>query len=206
MKRLCVSLTILLAGLFAVSSTASAATVVKMDMPDLVAQSDAIVIAQVVEYSSQLEEDGRVYTTITFRTDEVLKGQPGEEFTIRQVGGRDGDIATRAPGMPTFEEDEEVFLFLTHHQSTSVVTGLSQGKFHIAIGPDDQTRFVVPQIHGIHLVERGTTADERSEAVKAQGPHLSLQDHASVFRQVHEFQTFRRQVERTIEWQNEAVQ
>ncbi len=191
-------------------ATATAATVVKLDMPNLVASSDAIVVAEVTEIDSELDADGRVYTTIEFSTDDVLKGEPGESFSIRQVGGQHGDIATRAPGMPDFERGEEVFLFLSNFETHPVITGLSQGKFRVAVGPDDETRFVVPQLHGVHLVDpkdaprqAAPGGDEATDELQVQAPPFDMSSHAEVFRQVHEFGAFRQQVEVTIEAQRE---
>lgn len=195
------------------ASTATAATVIKLDMANLVANSDAIVVAQVTEMESSREEDGRVYTTISFATDEVLKGNPGDEFTLRQVGGVDGDIATRVPGMPQFEPDEEVFLFLTNVDDQPVITGLSQGKFQIAVGPDKDTRYVVPQLHGVHFVNPADqpgsepAGDPGAEAVKPnlEPPPVDISSHAEVYRQVHQFDAFRQRIKSVIEKQQESA-
>lgn len=197
------------------ASSAGAATVVKHDLPTLLANSDTVVVAEVTNTESKLEEDGRVYTTISFRTDEVLKGRAGKAFSIRQVGGRAGDLATRAPGMPEFTVNERVFLFLDNFDEHPIVTGLSQGKFQIAVGPDEKTEFVIPQLAGLHLVQpedlppranRGSDAsdDTKSPSLEAKPPRVNVKDHAQVFRQIHEFNTFRQQVIEVIEDQREA--
>ncbi len=203
---------------FVLTSSASAATVAKHDLTTLVDQSDTVVIAEVTTTDSTLEDDGRVYTTIEFRVAEVLKGQAGKKFSMRQIGGRADGLATRAPGMPEFTKGERVFLFLANFDEHPIVTGLSQGKFQIAVGPDEETEYVVPQLHGLHLVQpkdlppRRTAEDAdspdaaKSPPVELKPPTINVQDHAQVFRQVHEFRTFRQQVQQVIEQQHEATE
>ncbi len=197
MTRLVFFLTVALTALVLLANTAVAATAVKLDMPHLVERSEVIVVAQVTALESKLEEDGRVYTTIHLQTEEALKGQPGKEFSIRQIGGRDGDVATRAPGMPDFDEGETVFLFLRNVDTFPVVTGLSQGKFSIAVGPDDSTRYVVPQVDGLRLLDPKEAPRRRGE--DSQPLSTDLMDHRATFQQVHEFDAFRDRVQELID-------
>lgn len=147
--------------LLALTPPAIASTVLQLDMQSLVANSDQIVIGRVANLESYLEKDGRVYTAITIDVDESLKGQPDKQLVIRQIGGRTDDLATIVPGMPDFKPQEEVVLFLELHQAKKqqpdlkipVITGMSQGKFTVAIGPDDKTRFVVPHLAGVHRIQ-----------------------------------------------------
>lgn len=134
--------------------SAFASTVLRLDMQSLVANSDQIVHGRVANLDSYIEQDGRVYTNITIDVDEALKGQPGHQVTIRQIGGRTGDLATIVPGMPDFKPSEEVILFLERipSQPMHVVTGMAQGKFSVAIGPDDKTRFVIPHLGDLHRI------------------------------------------------------
>lgn len=77
-------------------------------------------------------------------------------LTIKQIGGRTRTLATHVPGMPSFEVGEEVVLFAERPKQLQhfVITGLSQGKFHIALGPDSATKVVVPRLGDVSLVER----------------------------------------------------
>ncbi len=188
-------------------STATAATVLKHDLDSLVRHSDAIVIASVANVEARRHDDGRVYTTVTLEVEEILKGQQRETITIRQVGGRDleADIATVVPGMPQFEPQERVFLFLNEgSDARPTVTGLSQGKFSIALGPDESTEFVIPRLSGLHLI-----ADHR--AIRgAPEPSLPPEElaerHHQIFDQVHELSAFQRDVERIIDLHHEVGQ
>jgi hypothetical protein len=182
-------------------TTAAAATVARLDMDGLVERSDAIVIARVTSIEARRHDDGRVYSTIELQVQETLKGSQQTTLTIRQIGGRDleADIATYVPGMPEFEVEERVFLFLREGRGeTPSVTGLSQGKFTIAIGPDNGTEFVIPRLSELHLIDDPHARQDRPSATT---PSSEL-GHRTLFHQVHDLASFRRHVEELIELQS----
>ncbi len=203
MRWLCFTLIALVATAGVLISTAGAATVVKLDLPRLVSHSDVIVVADVIDTNAERGESGRVYTTITFRTDDTLKGQPGKEFSIRQAGGTDGDISTHVPGMPHFAPDQRVFLFVSDFDDRAVVTGLNQGRFDVVVDDDKTNQYVVPRLQGAHLVAPGDSpeATDDREAAKKQ---LRIRDHNSLFGQTHKFEAFRHQVQEVIDGQESS--
>src|SRR5699024_10939291 len=89
--------------------------------------------------------------------DESLKGEEKEVIIFRQLGGwdRENDLVTLVPGMPQFQEEERVLLFLHQAQPhfSPSVTGLAQGKFQIARGPDESTDFVIPNLQGLQIIQ-----------------------------------------------------
>lgn len=189
-------------------STALAATTVRLDMSGLVGQSEAIAIAQVTEIESELAADGRVYTTISFSTHEVLKGRIDESFQLRHLGGRADGVTTRVPGMPQFQSKERVFLFLRHVDDAPVITGLSQGKFQIAVGPDGTTDYVIPDAVDQHLVDperiqQRRDVDKADDGVerRLQADTVDAKDHTDLFGRIHNFDDFVDRVESEIERQ-----
>ena len=183
---------------------ATAATVLQLDLSQLVANSEAIVVAQVSETSAELEDDGRVYTTISLEAQDTLKGHLPDEFSIRQVGGRDGDITTHVPGMPQFFDGERVLLFLSNIDDHPVITGMSQGKFRIAEGPDGETDFLIPQVGDNHLIDPEQSPAPPTDAPDAPSPpQLESNDHGDIFDRVHRYDEFRAQLEAIIEYQGE---
>ncbi|MFW5968537.1 MAG: hypothetical protein ACOCV2_13520, partial [Persicimonas sp.] len=156
---LCAGLIVMLA-----STAAFSATVLKLDLESLVANSDQIVEGQVVETESRVEE-GKVFTYTTIEVEEGLKGsEAGETITIRQIGGRTDELATRVAGLAHFERGEKAMVFLERPgaEASPVVTGMSQGKFEIAVGPDNTTPYVVPRLGDVSLLEpvEGELEDE----------------------------------------------
>lgn len=149
---------LIIAIVVALASTAGATTALKLDLESLVANSNAIVLGNVTEVRS-FKKEGRIFTETTIAVDEAWKGDATEKVTIRHPGGRIGDTVTRVYGLPGFETDERVVVFLSRARtpegeeaSPYTVTGLRQGKFHVATGPDASTQFVVPRIGDMQLL------------------------------------------------------
>lgn len=147
---------------FAGATSASAATVMRLDMQSLVANSDQIVEGEVTEVEARVE-NGRVYTYTTVLVADAFKGaENGESVTIKQIGGRTPDLATRVAGSPHFQSGERVIVFLEKSRADAppVITGMSQGKFHIALGPDNVTPYVVPYLGDLALAAPAPSAVE----------------------------------------------
>jgi hypothetical protein len=137
------------------SATLWASTVLKLDLESLVANSDQIVDGKVTQVKSKVE-DGKVYTYTELEVEDGMKGvATGETVTIKQLGGRTEDLATWVPGVPHFQSGERVIVFLEKStpQALPVVTGMSQGKFQVSLGPDNVTPYVVPFLGDLGLVQ-----------------------------------------------------
>lgn len=141
-----------IAVLLLISESGWTTTVLKMDLPALVQESDSIVQGQVERVEAQWDEQRKtIFTYISVRVLEQLKGEPGQVVLIRQIGGKVGAMNLSILGMPAFRSGEEVILFLKRNtEATYHVVGLSQGKY--AIGSD----FAVANVSGIELVDRKT--------------------------------------------------
>ncbi|MGM0557495.1 MAG: hypothetical protein ACQEVA_14015 [Myxococcota bacterium] len=180
-----------------VCSSATAATVLRLDMQSLVANSDKIVYGTVESVESRLEK-GRVYTYTSIKVDQSLKGDPGESLMIRQLGGETEELATWVAGMPRFSEGEQVITFVeeTRDEGYHVVTGMMQGKFDVVVGPDGATRHVVPYLGDISLVDRiepagGVPGDSGSDADNGEvGPQLQSAEPSDLYRSIKSFDFF----------------
>lgn len=145
--------------------TASATTLLKLDLKTLTAKSETIVQGTVSEITF-VREEGRIYTYVTIAVEEVLKGDDAQKSVeFRVLGGKMDDLITIVHGTPEFSKDEEVLVFLERPLADKplVVTGMVQGKFHIARGPDDSTLYVVPNINGTPLVKRLEVKDKQGQ-------------------------------------------
>ena len=115
------------------ASSATATTVLRMDLPDLVNRADHIVQGRVGQiYVDWDAERNLAFTYISVNVDDPMKGARRSTVLIRQVGGRVGKISMHVAGMPTFSQGEEVILFLNDlHNGTFMVVGMNQGKYQI---------------------------------------------------------------------------
>jgi hypothetical protein len=151
------------------ASYAAATTVQKMSLRDLAKKSDAIVLARVEDETARYDANKEIYTYITVRVLDPVKGPKKDELiTIRQLGGTVDKIASIVPGMPTFKKGEEVVLFLTGKDGAGYpwVMGLQQGKYSVTADEKGE-KHVRNEIDGLVLVSPGGKPSE-AEAGSAQ--------------------------------------
>lgn len=151
------------------ASYAAATTVEKMSLRDLAKKSDAIVLARVEDQSARYEANKEIFTYITLRVLEPVKGPKKDDvITIRQLGGTVDQIASIVPGTPNFKKGEEVVLFLTQKDGAGYpwVMGLQQGKYSVSEDEHGQKN-VRNEIDGLALVAPGGKTTE-ADAGKAQ--------------------------------------
>lgn len=152
------------------ASIAAATTVEKMSLKDLAKKSDAIVLARVEDETARYEANKEIFTYVTLRVLEPVKGPKKDEvITIRQIGGTVGTIASIVPGTPKFTKGEEVVLFLTKRDGAGYpwVMGLQQGKYNVS-ADDKGVKQVRNEIEGgVTLVSPGGKASD-GDASKVQ--------------------------------------
>jgi hypothetical protein len=98
-----------------------------LDLRELTAAAEQIVVADVLRTASDWDAAHRtIHTTIDIMVRDSWKGPPpaNGRITLRQLGGRVGDIEMSVHGMATFAAGERVLLFLER----SRVVGMAQGK------------------------------------------------------------------------------
>jgi hypothetical protein len=148
------------------TSFASATTVEKMSLRDLAKKSDAIVLARVEDETARYDANKEIYTYITLRVLEPVKGPKADAvITIRQIGGTVGDIASIVPGTPSFKKGEEVVVFLTKNDGAGYpwVMGLQQGKY--SVSADEKGRKNVRnEMDGLRLLSPNGKATEGEAA------------------------------------------
>lgn len=134
------------------AAPAFATTVARLDMEQLVQRADVIVQGHVQSVYSQWDEARRlVFTYISIRVDEPLKGERRQLVLIRQVGGTVGTIQMSIAGVPQFKSGEMAIIFLKRQgDSTFQVVGMNQGLYEII---DD---FAVSNVFGVDLIDSKT--------------------------------------------------
>ncbi len=114
---------------------AESAVVLKLPLEKMVSSASMIIRGKVIKkYSVWDKKDRRIYTYITLEIIEKYKGKvKGKTVTIRQLGGKVGNIGMMVPGAPKFKLGEESILFLhaRKDQTYPMIMGLSYGKYRI---------------------------------------------------------------------------
>lgn len=104
---------ILLALLF-VASPANGSVVQALELQELVAHADRIVLGRVLFSESFRRPDGQLGTWHRIAVERELRGSvPDEqEVIVETLGGQIGDIAMRIEGEPSFTVGERVLVFM----------------------------------------------------------------------------------------------
>jgi len=161
-------------------SSALATSVLKMSLRDLAKNSDTIVLARVEDESARYDANKEIYTYITLRVLDPVKGMKAEHgknakteemVTIRQIGGVVGNIASIVPGMPKFVKGEEVVVFLSKKDANGYpwVMGLQQGKYSV-VTDEQGMRHVKNELEDLGLMN----SDGSMSSAKA-SPRMPLQ-------------------------------
>jgi len=135
-----------------VAASAFATTVTKLNLEQLVTRADLIVQGQVQSVYSQWDEEHRlVFTYVSLRVDESIKGSSRQSVLIRQVGGTVGTVQMSIAGLPQFRTGETAIAFLKHQDhSTFQVVGMSQGLYEVV------QDYAVSNVYGVHLFDNQT--------------------------------------------------
>lgn len=128
------------------AQSALATTVVRPLDDDMIIGARAIITGKVLKIESAIDErENRIYTYITVRVTEVIKGQITEsKIVLKEFGGIVGDRVSVVYGNPQFTRGEKVLLYLGTHSDGSLRTyQLFLGKFSIVTDDATGKRFAV---------------------------------------------------------------
>jgi hypothetical protein len=149
---------LLLPAVLLLSLSASATTMLRVDLPELTRSSDTIVHGTVRRMESRWSGDGRrILTDVEIQVTETLKGQAGGTVLVTQPGGRVGDIGQRVSGLASFTQGEEVVVFLERRGTRSFrVAGMAQGKYKVQRSEEGTRVLAVPEPTDALLVDPDT--------------------------------------------------
>lgn len=116
------------------SSSVSSGMLIKMEISDLTAKAELIIIGTVEDLTYQRDTGGNIFTLVTVSVEQILKGEAGENIVIRVPGGTVDGQTLISEDAPEFKPGERVVLFLQQHEATYSVLGGFQGKFTIVNG------------------------------------------------------------------------
>ncbi len=157
------------------ASATWATTLQHVDTRDLTLGSSDIVIG-VVENSRSYWNDARtrIFTDVTLRVDQTLKGPAASRITLTQLGGEVDGARYSIPGCPAFHPGEEALFFLWRDpRGRAQVNGLAQGKFDIRRDPVTGERLIQRVVPGFAV---GDVRMLRAHAAGEPRPRLRLDD------------------------------
>lgn len=113
------------------AESASAATLEKLSLDEMIAKSTEIVRGRVVS-TAPAARGSILYTTARIQVTERFKGPAGTSVEVWIPGGRSGNLRQTFSGAPTLATGAEYVLFLWAGKSgVRQVIGFSQGAFDV---------------------------------------------------------------------------
>jgi len=111
-----------------------------MEIEELTARADIVVLARVTGLQCRRDDAGRIYTEVSLSVEEKWKGTAvGSSLLVVHSGGKVGGERVAVSGQVEYRTGEEVVAFLVRNPNKQWVTvGLAQGKLDVVF--DDRTR------------------------------------------------------------------
>jgi hypothetical protein len=145
---------VLLLCLLASAQTISATTAILPPDEDLIVGARVIVRGKVLSIEGSFDEQqGRIFTYVKLKVQEVLKGQITErKIVIKELGGRVGDRISVVFGNPEFALGEQVLMYLDTWKDGSLRTyQMFLGKFSIVKDEKSGREFAVRSTGSEHV-------------------------------------------------------
>jgi hypothetical protein len=137
---------LLLIGLLSCAPSSLATTFIIQSDDEMIVEARAIVRGKVLAIESGLDEQqDRIYTYVTIKVQDVLKGQITQrKIVLKQPGGQYGSRGSMVFGAPEFVAGENVILYLDTWRDGSLrVHQMLLGKFAVIKDPDTGVLFAV---------------------------------------------------------------
>ncbi|NNF06864.1 MAG: hypothetical protein HKN21_08890 [Candidatus Eisenbacteria bacterium] len=126
---------LLAAAAILIASASASASVMRLEVGDLVPKSNQIIRGEVVSVESAwgewLTQGEVIYSTAIVRVTERYLGQPTQEVAVTLIGGTVNGTTMKASECPQLAPGEDVVLFLLEYEDKNWVTGLDNGKYRV---------------------------------------------------------------------------
>lgn len=177
MQRLCL-VGVLACALMAVPAGAS--TFVAMSGGELVGQSDAVVVGEVLyTYSYWNAEGTMIFTDAVVHVRESIVGKASGLVSVRTPGGTVADYRVDAHGFPAFRPGQSQVLFLHRTpEGLMEVTGFQQGQYRV-VTRSDGVEVAVPALRGVRLLTPGGQAAPAPRAMRLENLKQSIRAEAA---------------------------
>jgi hypothetical protein len=171
------NLLLLLAGLIFITHGARATSVIPPTFDQLVADAEVIFQGSVTEVKSQWAGEGgqrHIVSYVTFKVEDALKGNPGETYTIRMLGGTVDGESMGVSDAPTFNVGDKQILFVENNGSQFIpLVGIMYGQFRVQ--PDESGKEIVTSNDGHPIKNVARLGKEDANAPSAE-PNLTAAD------------------------------
>ena len=143
-----------------------ASVMLALDLDQLVANSEIIVVATTLGWKSRWDARNRIVTDVTLRVEESIKGKykAKDQLVVTRLGGEIGNLGMRVEGAEVFYKDKKAIVFLREVPALGElrVVGMSQGVFHYR--EEEGQTLVGPEDTDLALVERDSDGELTSVA------------------------------------------
>jgi hypothetical protein len=116
-------------------STARATTVIPPTFDELVTKAELIFEGTVTDVKSQWVGEGaqrHIVSYVTVQVADSVKGNPGESYTLRMLGGTVGEDTMEVSDSPKFHVGDRDILFVENNGTQFIpLVGIMHGRFHV---------------------------------------------------------------------------
>jgi hypothetical protein len=129
-----------------------------LDLEELVAHADRIVLGQVLFSESFPRTDGTLATWHRIQIERDLRGGATDdrEVIVETIGGRMGDIAMRVEGEPSFTVGERVVVFMRDGGPYAAFRPVGMGQGVMRVRTEQGIETVTQSREGMLLMRRNT--------------------------------------------------
>jgi hypothetical protein len=125
----------LIAAVAAILPGVRATTVIPPTFDELVDQAEIIFQGDVTNVKAEWVGEGaqrHIMSYVTFKVEESLKGNPGQSYTIRMLGGTVDGETMGVSDAPKFHVGDKDILFVQNNGSQFIpLVGIMHGRFHV---------------------------------------------------------------------------
>jgi len=126
---------LLLTALVATAPFVRATTVIPPTFDELVDQADLIFQGEVTNVKSEWVGEGaqrHIMSYVSFKVSDAVKGDTGQNYTIRMLGGTVDGESMGVSDAPIFQVGDQEILFVQNNGSQFIpLVGIMHGRFHI---------------------------------------------------------------------------
>jgi hypothetical protein len=109
---------------------AQATTLRRATLQDLISSAQHIFVGRVVATEGRWIGK-KILTSSSIAVSQVIKGAPGQSFTLTTLGGRVGAIAQTVPSSPRLQAGQEVLVFAGRAGGHNLIVYMHQGLFDV---------------------------------------------------------------------------